>query len=75
METVQSLNRVWGGLQVYLMDKRFVDPRRPKGTPTAEEKAEMLPPYAAELVFSSQLYASHKEVVEGLRGQLAEAGK
>ena len=52
------------------MDKRFVDPRRPKGTPTADEKAEMLPPYDAELPFAANLYASHKEVVEGLRGRV-----
>ena len=51
------------------MDKRFVDPRRPKGTPTADEKAEMLPPYDAELPFAANLYASHKEVVEGLKGE------
>ena len=55
-------------LQVYLMDKRYVDPRRPKGTPTADEKAEMLPPYDPELPFAANLYASHKELVEGLKG-------
>lgn len=53
------------------MDKRFLDPRRPKGVPTAEEKAEMLPPYADELPFAPQLYASHKEIIEGLRGDLS----
>jgi hypothetical protein len=56
------------GVQVYLMDKRFVDPRRPKGVPTADETAEMLPPYAEELPFDPPLFASHKEIMEGLRG-------
>ena len=57
-------------LQVYLMDKRFVDPRRPRGTPTADEKAEMLPPYNEELLFAPQLFGSHKETIEGLRGEI-----
>ena len=52
------------------MDKRFLDPRRPKGTLTADEKLEMLPPYAEELPFTPSLYASHKEAVEGLKGEL-----
>ena len=55
-------------VQVYLMDKRFVDPRRPKGNPTADEKLEMLPPYADELEFTASLFASHKEAIEGLQG-------
>ena len=58
-------------VQVYLLDKRFVDPRRPKGTPTADEKMEMLPPYAEELPFTPTLFASHKEAIEGLAGQSA----
>lgn len=50
------------------MDKRYLDPRRPKGTPTADEKLEMLPPYAEELPFTPSLFASHKEAIEGLTG-------
>ena len=53
------------------MDKRFLDPRRPKGTLTADEKLEMLPAYAEELPFAPSLYASHKEAIQGLKGELA----
>lgn len=52
------------------MDKRFLDPRRPKGALTADEKLEMLPPYAEELPFTASLYASHKEAIEGLKSML-----
>ena len=31
------------------MDKRYLDPRRPLGTPTKEDQAEMLVPYDVEL--------------------------
>lgn len=50
------------------MDKRFVDPRRPMGTPTEAQKAEMLPPYNEELGYAPQLFATHKETVERLQG-------
>ena len=30
----------------------------------------MLPPYDAELPFAANLYASHKEVVERLKGRV-----
>ena len=53
------------------MDKRFLDPRRPKGALTADEKLEMLPAYAEELPFTPSLYASHKEAIEGLKSKLA----
>lgn len=51
------------------MDKRFVDPRRPRGIPTADEKLEMLPPYNDELAFTANLFASHKNSIEGLKGK------
>lgn len=51
-----------------MMDKRFLDPRRPLGTPTAEDKAEMLIPYAAELPVSLQSFASHQRQVANLKG-------
>ena len=55
--------------QVYLLDKRYVDPRRPKGALTADEKLEMLPAYTAELPFTPNLYASHKQAIEGLQSE------
>lgn len=55
-------------VQVYMMDKRFLDPRRPLGAPTAEDKAEMLIPYAAELPLAPQLFATHDRLVANLRG-------
>ena len=55
--------------QVYLLDKRFVDPRRPRGAPSKDDQAEMLPPYSEELIFLPHQYASHKELIEGLKGQ------
>ncbi len=51
-----------------MMDKRFFDPRRPLGAPTAEDKAEMLIPYAAELPLAPQLFATHDRIVANLHG-------
>lgn len=51
---------------MYLLDKRFVDPRRPKGPPMDAQKAEMLPPYQEEIGFVPQFFATHRETVERL---------
>jgi hypothetical protein len=55
-------------VQVYMMDKRFLDPRRPLGTPTAEDKAEMLIPYEAELPATPMFFITHNRQVANLRG-------
>ena len=55
-----------------MMDKRFFDPRRPLGAPTAEDKAEMLIPYAPELPLAPQLFATHDRIVANLRGTLLQ---
>ncbi len=58
--------------QVYMMDKRFFDPRRPLGAPTAEDKAEMLIPYVPELPLAPQLFATHDRIVANLRSTLLQ---
>ena len=50
------------------MDKRFLDPRRPKGKPSAEDQAEMLPPFDPELPVVPEYVASHRHPVAGIRG-------
>ena len=57
-------------VQVYMMDKRYLDPRRPLGTPTKEDQAEMLVPYDVELPMAPQLFATHQQQVANLRGAL-----
>ena len=52
------------------MDKRYLDPRRPLGTPTKEDQAEMLVPYDVELPLAPQLFATHQQQVANLRGAL-----
>lgn len=48
--------------QVYMMDKRFLDPRRPRlapnAKPTPEQQAEGLVPYAEELPYSTLMFAT-----------------
>ena len=55
-------------LQMYLMDKRFLDPRRPKGKPTMEDQAEMLPPFEPELPMVAEYVASHRRTVPRITG-------
>ncbi|KAA6420005.1 MAG: ER membrane complex subunit 1-like [Trebouxia sp. A1-2] len=54
--------------QVYMLDKRMLDPRRPKGPPSAEDQLEQLIPYQQNLVMSPLLYASHSKQVAQLSG-------
>ncbi|KAL0052366.1 hypothetical protein WJX82_000955 [Trebouxia sp. C0006] len=54
--------------QVYMLDKRMLDPRRPKGPPTAEDQLEQLIPYQQNLIMSPLLYASHSKQVAQLSG-------
>ncbi len=51
-----------------MLDKRMLDPRRPKGPPTAEDQLEQLIPYQQNLVMSPLLYASHSKQVALLSG-------
>lgn len=57
-------------LQVYMMDKRFLDPRRPKGTPSKDDQAEMLLPFDPELPVVPTLYASHRKTIARISGML-----
>ena len=52
-----------------MMDKRFLDPRRPLGTPTKEDQAEMLVPYDVELPLNPQFFATHHQQVANLAGE------
>lgn len=58
--------------RVYMLDKRMLDPRRPRlapGTkPTAEMQAEGLLPYQEELPISTMMYATLDKQVRNLRG-------
>jgi len=65
----QISHRAVGYIQVYLMDKRYLDPRRPLGTPTKDDQAEMLVPYDVELPFAPQLLATHQKQVVNLKGE------
>lgn len=51
--------------QLYALDKRFVDPRRPPRTkkPTAEDAEERLIPYSEVLPLLSTHYASYDKKV------------
>lgn len=51
-----------------MMDKRFLDPRRPLGTPTKEDQAEMLVPYDVELPLNPQFFATNQHQVADLAG-------
>ncbi len=53
-----------------MMDKRYLDPRRPLGTPTKDDQAEMLVPYDVELPFAPQFFATHQEQVANLKGEV-----
>jgi len=51
-----------------MLDKRMLDPRRPKGPPSAEDQLEQLIPYQQNLIMSPLLYASHSKQVAQLSG-------
>ncbi|KAI3435883.1 hypothetical protein D9Q98_001941 [Chlorella vulgaris] len=65
--------------QVYLLDRRFLDPRRPiippGQKPTPEQAAEALPPYAPELPLSGSMFATLDREVKRLRGVAVEAAE
>ena len=54
--------------QVYLLDKRLLDPRRPVGVPTEADKMEQLIPYNEVLPLIPSQFATHSQRVAGLRG-------
>eukprot|EP00192_Tetraselmis_astigmatica_P002112 CAMPEP_0117674976 /NCGR_PEP_ID=MMETSP0804-20121206/15346_1 /TAXON_ID=1074897 /ORGANISM="Tetraselmis astigmatica, Strain CCMP880" /LENGTH=1011 /DNA_ID=CAMNT_0005483923 /DNA_START=47 /DNA_END=3082 /DNA_ORIENTATION=- len=56
------------GDQVYALDKRFVDPRRPLGTPTNADKEERLMPYKPELGLNPPFFVTYDKAVAGVRG-------
>ena len=55
--------------QVYLLDKRLLDPRRPVGVPTEADKMEQLIPYNEVLPLNPSQFATHSQRVAGLRGE------
>jgi hypothetical protein len=60
--------------QVYAMDKRFLDPRRPaKKKLSAEEMEEGLVPYGDTLPMFPQMYATYDKQVMGLKAVLTAA--
>lgn len=54
--------------QVFMLDKRMLDPRRPIGAPSADDQLEQLIPYQQVLVMSPLLYATHSKQVAQLSG-------
>ena len=55
--------------QVYLLDKRLLDPRRPVGVPTEADKMEQLIPYNEVLPLNPSQFATHSQRIAGLRGE------
>ncbi|CAG8465850.1 4436_t:CDS:10 [Ambispora leptoticha] len=53
--------------QLYGLLKRFLDPRRPLGPLTNEDKEEMLIPYEPVLPDSKQLYLSYNLTIAGIQ--------
>ncbi|CAD7698977.1 unnamed protein product [Ostreobium quekettii] len=53
--------------QVYAMDKRFLDPRRPKGRKPTEAREERLIPYSENLYMYPTMYATQNKDVLGLK--------
>ena len=51
------------------MDKRFLDPRRPKGKPTAEDQAEMLAPFEPEIPILPGSFVSHRWRIARVAGR------
>lgn len=56
-------------LQVYMLEKRMLDPRRPVGTPSKDDQLEGLMPYQSSLPISPLLYATHSKQVAQLSGK------
>lgn len=54
--------------QVFLLDKRMLDPRRPIGPPSKDDQLEQLIPYQQTLIMSPLLYATHSKQVAQLSG-------
>ena len=53
-------------LQVYMLDKRMLDPRRPIGKPSQDDQLEQLIPYQQDLPVVPLLYATHSRQVAKL---------
>lgn len=54
--------------QVFMLDKRMLDPRRPIGPPSKDDQLEQLIPYQQNLVMSPLLYATQAKRVAQLSG-------
>jgi hypothetical protein len=61
--------------QVYLMDKKFLDPRRPLGKPTEADQLEQLIPYHDTLPIMPTQYATHNKRVAHLKGTATAPAK
>lgn len=67
--TTKNLLMLMASNQVYAMDKRFVDPRRPhKAKLSAEEQEERLLPYSDMLPVMPASFATFNHTIAGLRG-------
>lgn len=54
--------------QVYMLDKRLLDPRRPIGKPSQDDQLEQLIPYQQDLPLVPLQYATHSRQVAQLSG-------
>ena len=54
--------------EVYAIERRFLDPRRPKGKPTKLDQAERLVPYNEQLPLVPHMLLTRGEPVAGLQG-------
>ncbi|KJE95619.1 hypothetical protein CAOG_06052 [Capsaspora owczarzaki ATCC 30864] len=53
---------------IFALDKFLLDPRRPVGTPSEEDKEEGLIPYMAELPFMTTSIINYNQTISRLRG-------
>ena len=61
--------------QVYMMDKRLVDPRRPRtDKPTEAERQEGLARYSPQLQQLANLFASYNRQIPRLKGVTENLG-
>ena len=60
---------VCAALQVYMLDKRLLDPRRPIGKPSQDDQLEQLIPYQQDLPLVPLQYATHSRQVAQLSGE------
>eukprot|EP00298_Acanthocystis_sp_HF-20_P028683 c7485_g1_i2.p1 GENE.c7485_g1_i2~~c7485_g1_i2.p1 ORF type:complete len:988 (+),score=440.05 c7485_g1_i2:35-2965(+) len=60
--------------QIYALDRKFINPRQPEGTPTPEQQEEFLVPYNKVIPFNTMNIVTYNNTVPGLKLIVTEAG-